>query len=39
MASSCHTLEIAGDRPSTWSTSGFSIIDRNCHAYAESDSR
>ena len=26
------SMEIAGDRPSMWSTSGFSIIERNCLA-------
>jgi hypothetical protein len=26
------SMEIAGDSPSMWSTSGFSIIDRNCRA-------
>ncbi len=30
--------EIAGDRPSMESTSGFSICSRNCRAYADSDS-
>ena len=29
---------MAGESPSIRSTSGFSIIDRNCLAYAESDS-
>jgi hypothetical protein len=32
------SIEIAGLRPSIESTSGFSIIWRNCRAYAESDS-
>jgi hypothetical protein len=32
------SIEIAGERPSMWSTSGFSIIWRNCLAYADSDS-
>ena len=32
------SIEIAGLRPSMWSTSGFSIIWRNWRAYAESDS-
>jgi hypothetical protein len=32
------SIEIAGERPSMWSTSGFSIIDRNWRAYADSDS-
>ena len=32
------SMEIAGDKPSMWSTSGFSIIDRNCRAYDDSDS-
>jgi hypothetical protein len=31
-------MEIAGERPSIESTSGFSIKPRNCLAYAESDS-
>jgi hypothetical protein len=28
------SIEIAGLRPSIWSTSGFSICPRNCRAYA-----
>jgi hypothetical protein len=32
------SIEIAGERPSIESTSGFSIIWRNCRAYADSDS-
>jgi len=32
------SIEIAGESPSIESTSGFSIICRNCRAYAESDS-
>src|SRR6266436_6690626 len=32
------SIEIAGERPSIESTSGFSICSRNCRAYAESDS-
>ena len=32
------SIEMAGDRPSMESTSGFSIKPRNCRAYAESDS-
>src|SRR2546430_1394556 len=31
-------MEMAGDRPSIESTSGFSICSRNCRAYADSDS-
>src|SRR5437899_11762431 len=31
-------MEIAGERPSIESTSGFSICSRNCRAYADSDS-
>jgi hypothetical protein len=31
-------MEMAGESPSMESTSGFSIIPRNCRAYAESDS-
>ena len=31
-------IEIAGDNPSIESTSGLSIISRNCLAYADSDS-
>src|ERR1041384_4531946 len=31
-------MEMAGERPSMESTSGFSICSRNCRAYAESDS-
>jgi hypothetical protein len=29
------SMEMAGDRPSIWSTSGFSICPRNCRAYAD----
>ena len=29
---------MAGERPSIWSTSGFSIIDKNWRAYVDSDS-
>ena len=29
------SIEIAGDKPSMWSTSGLSICPRNCRAYAE----
>ena len=32
------SIEIAGERPSMKSTSGFSICPRNCRAYADSDS-
>ena len=32
------SIEMAGDSPSIKSTSGFSIIDRNCLAYADKDS-
>ena len=32
------SIEIAGDRPSMRSTSGFSICSRNCRAYADNDS-
>jgi hypothetical protein len=28
------SIEMAGDRPSIWSTSGFSICPRNWRAYA-----
>ena len=31
------SMEIAGDKPSIKSTSGFSIIDKNCLAYADND--
>jgi hypothetical protein len=31
-------MAMAGDRPSMLSTSGLSIIERNCRAYADSDS-
>jgi len=32
------SIEMAGERPSIESTSGFSICSRNWRAYAESDS-
>jgi len=32
------SIEMAGDRPSIESTSGFSICSRNWRAYADSDS-